>query len=1187
MTYRIVIAFFLTAILFPCAYAKKKAHNGYPLRTDVPLEEQFRTPPPGYGEVPFYWWVGDTLTRERLLWQLDELAKKKISSLQVNYCHRDSGGLIYGLTYPSQPPLFSEQWWDLFGWFMEEASSRGMTVSLSDYTLGPGQGSYVDEMLADNPHINGYELHRQTYRLAPGETFSKKYHDTPLSLTLYEGNGSKPVSLLDKLMADSIYLSIQDSCEIAEITAIRKVPSVDPMNPDAGKTYVKYFFQRFEDRFPGKAQSGFNFFFSDELNFALGGHIWNPDFPKEFKKAKGYDIMPVLEALYTDIGEITPKVRLDYNDVMVSLSERNFFIPLFQWHQQRGLLFGCDHGGRGRQVDEFGDYFRTQRWNQAPGCDQPFLQKDVIKNKVASSIAHMYGRERVWLEGFHSSGWGTNSAQLADAIFGNFVMGQNLLSLHGLYYTTKGGRWEWAPPCNHFHEPYWEDMAPLLECTERLSYILSQGYHVADAAILYPVEPVVAGYGNTAVDIAFEAGERLYNAGIDFDFMDYESLGRASVNGTELHVANERFKVLIIPAMQAIKHSSLKKIAAFAKKGGHIIAVGQLPESTDLCGRNGKEMKELLEDIFQKGRPNVTQLQSCEGIKEAVENIIPRDFCIVSPEDNKISPYVMHRRIDHRHLYAIYNVPEGTICRFRAVGNASLWDPFTGGKSILETRNSADGFTELDIPGTASDIRLIVFDSTLPEQKATAKDTGIKKAATSIPLDSLWSFETIPSLDNTFGDWYLPAAPVKVGPMIHRAAYIQTDTNGNTTRECDATFGYGTRFMLLRLPEPDDHAVIASEGGNVHTSDSIYTWEPYDFSWRYGVENDCGHQGWHGLKGEISDDFIRLGDLERVFNGTQRRPAADSCNNYYLSTIIKADKEGKYDVEWGSMQPQSLYVNGIRQEITDHIYLAGGSNSIIMHFPKEGTARFVVRDGAPCMTLQSAAEAPLATSFRGDMSVLGLDTRVMPSTTAQFSFTGAPGMKAMRITAYSQPSVTVGGERWSVTETERRQDGSSIYLAASHTPVPLPLPVTITLPEPFGFQGGAVIDGTVELECGTGLIPIGDWSANDALSTYSGGARYSTGFSLSAKDTGNKIILDLGNVVASARLAVNGRVVATRVAPPWTFDITDYVTEGENRLEVTVHNTAANFFTTVPTTYRGSTASGILGPVELRMETSR
>jgi hypothetical protein len=31
----------------------------------------FASPPAGYGEVAFYRWLGDPLTKERLTWQLD------------------------------------------------------------------------------------------------------------------------------------------------------------------------------------------------------------------------------------------------------------------------------------------------------------------------------------------------------------------------------------------------------------------------------------------------------------------------------------------------------------------------------------------------------------------------------------------------------------------------------------------------------------------------------------------------------------------------------------------------------------------------------------------------------------------------------------------------------------------------------------------------------------------------------------------------------------------------------------------------------------------------------------------------------------------------------------------------------------------------------------------------------------
>lgn len=60
-------------------------------RTDIDhrLLENLKNPPKGYGEVAFYWWQGDTLRKERLLDQLNQLQDFHISSLQINYAHDD------------------------------------------------------------------------------------------------------------------------------------------------------------------------------------------------------------------------------------------------------------------------------------------------------------------------------------------------------------------------------------------------------------------------------------------------------------------------------------------------------------------------------------------------------------------------------------------------------------------------------------------------------------------------------------------------------------------------------------------------------------------------------------------------------------------------------------------------------------------------------------------------------------------------------------------------------------------------------------------------------------------------------------------------------------------------------------------------------------------------------------------
>jgi hypothetical protein len=102
-----------------------------------------------------------------------------------------------------------------------------------------------------------------------------------------------------------------------------------------------------------------------------------------------------------------------------------------------------------------------------------------IKGKVSSSVANLYRRPRVWLEGYHSLGWGASPETLMFATRENYLYGCTLLNLHGLYYTTYGSHWEWAPPCYHFRMPYWEHMDVFLRYFDRMSYLLSQGHFVA------------------------------------------------------------------------------------------------------------------------------------------------------------------------------------------------------------------------------------------------------------------------------------------------------------------------------------------------------------------------------------------------------------------------------------------------------------------------------------------------------------------------------------------------------------------------------------------------------------------------------------------------------------------------------------------------------------------------------------
>jgi hypothetical protein len=1197
---------------------------------DLDVLPGFQKPPPGFGIVPFFWWLGDPLTKERLGWILEQMSGMGVAGYQINYAHSDHGGRSYGLTIPSEPPLFSDAWWKLAGWFMQNAKRQGSAISLSDYTLGIGQGWCVDEVLREHPEVAGM-------RLSLGS------------------NG--------KVIPETVPWSL------------------NPMHPMAGKWYIDKFFGRFEEHNPGEAGKGLNFFFSDELQFGVGGWLWSANFAQEFKKRKGYDATPELSALFKDIGPRTPKIRLDYSDVMVALTEEGYFKPIFDWHQSRGMTMGCDHGGRGRDVVEFGDYFRTQRWMQGPGADQPNLGKDLIKSKVAASMAHLYLRPRVWLEGFYGSGWGTTPAGVCDATFTDFVMGYNLLAFHGMYYSTHGGWWEWAPPDNTFRMPYWKHMRSFMDCVQRLAYLLSQGYHRCDVAIVYPVAPTEAGMdGQVAVQTAFTVGEQLYGQGVDFDFMDFESLARARIVGKELHVSGEVYRVLILPAMKAIRHSTLQKTLEFHRAGGIVLAVGALPEASDRVGRDDPEVAAMVKEIFPKGLT-----------KDIFAKLTSRDYVG--------SGCVQHRKLGPRDLYAIYDAPQGSECIFRAVGKVELWDPWTGTTRPLAVTAQTKAGTKLQLPLTQREIQLIVFS---PGQ-ATIATAPLDVAAKAIAVEGDWEFELQPTCDNRFGDFHWPPTPAKIGAEIRQLWYCEGDQAKGPWRQ--VTCSFGPQFIRMATP-------FTGPG----TPDSG---RPHEFSWRWGAEHDPGHQGYHGLKEQVHDEFLVLGSVRP--NSTGSNYEADGGGNYFWTTVAAPRAMTAYAVT-GSIKPDRVWLNG--EPVTSSpLRLKSGANPLVLRYDRPGATCFVVsakkpashdsavfspaarwiwypqekfvserwfrkefalqkapvrarlritcdnayevwlngkqigsgdrweavqeydvagalrtgsnsilvrgrndggeagliaeltagairiatdrtwrtsktqtseliepeelssftesmwykhEHGPPQLDVQEAAAngqprfavSSLATRWWKDPAVLPFDVRPSEKTpVGWYRFVSPPGLRSMTVTARGKVQAWADGKPMS---------GPGIWRVSQ--PSAKPVTVLLRIQQDRGCYAGAALPEYIQLDCGPGQIALGDWSANEGLLSYSGGAWYRKTVTI---PEARKVRLSLGDVRASAEVRVNGRLAGIKVSPPWTLDLTALVHPGENRIEVLVYNTLANHYTTIPTRYRGQTTSGLLGPVQI------
>ena len=1130
--------------------------------TQSQMLADFRNPPAGYGVVPFYWWLGDPVTKEKLVYHLEQVKDHHISGLQINYAHSDRGGQSFGLTYPGQPEVFSEEWWELLGWFLQEARKRGIAVSLSDYTLGtPGQGYYADWILAENPQMRGCLLERFRRNVREGEValisagglvWEEETDDLPdgwelISAVIRTREGQ--IRRIDPVLTDGGRQLYMDACgELLLVYCRRKEFSIDPMYPGVGEKYIEKFFGKFEEHFPGECGKGLNFFFSDELNFNIGGNLWNSYFAQEFRRRKGYDIRPCLYLVFEEGCPEAVKVRLDYYDVIVQLEEENYFSKIYQWHEERHMTYGCDHGGRGKDVTEFGDYMRTQKYNQGVGCDQPGLQSDIIKNKVASSISHLYQRSRVWLEGFYGSGWGTSTEQLTDAIARNFVMGHNLLSLHGFYYSTHGGFWEWAPPCNCVRAPYWKDMERLTGAVERMSYLLSRGVHCCRIGIVYPVAAVEGGIdGQKSVDTAFALGEALYRKGLDFDFLDFESIQRAEVRQGRLAVSGESYELVILPAMKTVRGGMYRRLAEAAKKGTAVLAVGGWPVYADsdiaVAGRLLAEKGFLAADIT--AALSLTEERIARDV---------RPFCTTEFYSN-------HRRAAGLDIYMTYGIARGESCFFRGKGSAWLFSPWKGEIFALPAQAREKDGLWLKMPVESSEFPIVVLGE--PEDMSgwgEVLDWNLQELPAErrkLPLSSKWDFRLLPTLDNTWGDFELPAF----------AGTLPCQVKEVHCKERVYKVGYGP-FFLYKEEFPDEEAFYreleaAAENGTEEG------WTEYEFSLRWGVEGDPGHQGYHGLKGQLTDDFLRIGDPEKTLTEVRFLPYKKGVGKIFC-TAVYSETVQEAEILTGELRPAKLYVNGMDVTGCTHTALKAGWNRVAAGYLECGRAHLVfARKG------YEEAACPLAMKWYRMKGMLPFAPRVPEEKRETYWFQAPPALEKLQfLIRGTVEEISAGGFAVQFTQTGNQVTAVCRQICEECCRV------EIVLRPENGFQGGAVFDGPVAVSCRTGKLRTGDWSEMEGLKYYSGGASYSQEIDWNP-EAGKRVWLEMERVVSTAEVYVNSKLVGLCVAPPWRAEIGQLLRPGKNRIEIRVFNTLGNFYEYLPTRYKSGTESGLIGEVSL------
>ncbi|MCA0453725.1 MAG: hypothetical protein LCI00_07105 [Chloroflexi bacterium] len=886
------------------------------------LAQQFATPQKEFSPVPIWWWSGDKLERGRLRWQMEQLIAGGIYNVIILNLAPTSP--LYG-SDPDRPHFMTEEWWTIFLEMCEDAKALGMRVWFYDQ-IGFSGANLQGGIVRDNPDYAGQALNSVTVEGTGSLRLECPSEGTPIaaSYVLLDAHGQvvgKPVAL--KLDGRSASVDVSDNKRLRLMYAIRR--GFDYFNADGCARLMDVIHHEFERRAGQYFGSVIVGSFQDELPSML---TWSSVFTEAFQQIKGYDLRDHMTALWEGEGAEAERVRVDYHQVRADLAEKAIFKPLFDWHRKHGLVCGVDQQSPARTgepiggVQQYADYMQTHRWYDVPGSDHHG------NAKIHSSLAHLYDRPRVWIESFHSSGWGGTLEETFDWLLPWLRNGATLYDPHAVYYSTWGGWYEWAPPSTCWRQPYWRHYSAFANTVSRLCFLLSQGTHVCDVGVLYPTTTIQSGLtvdgvlsaSRTANDTFIAlTGTMMFLQMVagtleqdkrDFDVLDDDSVQRGTAESGQLRIGAERYKAIVLPDCKVLEGTTADQLVRFVAQGGLLVAVGALPDH--VVNGTDAQLKALL-DVFASGK--AVQIQSAAEIA-AVLRSLPRVVEAPVP--------VLHRQIDGADvLYIPAASPHATrntdthndgLSWLRANyefnparyqnpmtitvrgfnGTPYLWDAFSGERRAVKATVNGDT-TEIELSFDSSPAALLVWEKTdnaaqvIPPQPETSV----------IPLGDVWTATLEQTLDNRYGDLTKPdfagAPPVQTWSFAHHLEQAGDDgvsgrwyegaVEGESVMATFGSYGWWSGVKLAKeLPKPLEAVPLDGQLGGEG-------WCVAEYSLQRGIYKDALHVPNLGPKAHVPEEFLTFGHVN-AGEGVQFRTTiwSESDRSCYLALAAPTRK---------------------------------------------------------------------------------------------------------------------------------------------------------------------------------------------------------------------------------------------------------------------------------------------------------
>lgn len=464
-------------------------------------------------------------------------------------------------------------------------------------------------------------------------------------------------------------------------------------------------------------------------SYEAGGGNWTPLMQEEFKKRRGYDLVPFLPAMTGRIvgsSEITERFLWDLRRTISDLFAENYYGHFAELCHKHGLQAMCepyDGPFEGLQVGAQVDLPMAEFW-----ADPEMDHYDLAK--LAASIAHTRGTTLVPAESFtafpRSSRWTGDPAFLKGRGDAMWCEGINRFELHTYAHQpwTNPERYpgmtmsQWGTQFGRC-VTWWEQSKAWFSYVARSQQLLQSGQ---------PVEDVLVFGGEAAPNCMLPYRKDIRDNGWDYALVGTDQIGKLTVrDGNIITPAGTKYRLLVLPDTTWMTPAVARHVRDLVQAGAAVL--GPKPQRSPSLGNFpacDEEVRTIADAVWGagSGERRVGQGRVFSGMKveQALAALdVKPDFV---NEDKAGRLKWIHRVADGADVYFISNqktVMAEAACAFRISGRQpELWHPDTGVMEKAPAFSEKDGYTTVPLRFDPMGSLFVVFRQPAPADPIVA-----------------------------------------------------------------------------------------------------------------------------------------------------------------------------------------------------------------------------------------------------------------------------------------------------------------------------------------------------------------------------------------------------------------------------------------------------------------------------------